>query len=40
MIVISLDDCFFSKDVMLPLAVGLDNRVHFLVIGGVLVEFI
>ena len=37
---ISVDDCFFSKDVMLPLALGLDNGVHFLVIGGLLVDYI
>ena len=37
---ISVDNCFFSKDVMLALVVGLDNGVHFLVIGGVLVDCI
>ena len=36
MLVISVDDGFFSKDVMLPLVAGLDNGVHFLrVIGKV-----
>ena len=38
--VINVDSYFFSKDVMLPLAASLENGVHLLVIGGVLIDCI
>ena len=34
-LVISVDDCLLSQNVMFPLTTGLYNVVHFLVIGGV-----
>jgi hypothetical protein len=34
-LVISVDDCILSKNVIFPLTVGLHNGIHFLFIGGV-----
>jgi hypothetical protein len=34
-LVISVDDCLLSHNVMFPLTKGLYNGIHFLVIGGV-----
>jgi hypothetical protein len=34
-LVISVDDCLLSHNVMFPLTIGLYNGIHFLVIGGV-----
>jgi hypothetical protein len=37
-LVISVDDCLLSQNVMFPLTIGLHNGIHFLVIGGVFQE--
>ena len=37
-LVISVDYCLLSKNVMFPLVAGLYNGIHFLVIGGVFLE--
>jgi hypothetical protein len=34
-LVISVDDCLLSQNVMFPLTSGLHNGIHFLIIGGV-----
>jgi hypothetical protein len=34
-LVINVDDCLLSQNVMFPLTKGLHNGIHFLVIGGV-----
>jgi hypothetical protein len=34
-LMISVDDCLLSQNVMFPLTIGLYNGIHFLVIGGV-----
>jgi hypothetical protein len=34
-LVISVDDCLISQNVMFPLTMGLCNGIHFLIIGGV-----
>jgi hypothetical protein len=34
-LVINVDDCLLSKNVMFPLKIRLYNGIHFLVIGGV-----
>jgi hypothetical protein len=34
-LVISVDDCMLSQNVMFPLMTSLYNGIHFLVIGGV-----
>jgi hypothetical protein len=34
-LVISVDDCLLSQDVMFPLLIGLYNGIHFIFIGGV-----
>jgi hypothetical protein len=34
-LVISVDDCLISQNVMFPLTIGLYNGIHFLIIGGV-----
>jgi hypothetical protein len=34
-LVISVDDCLLSQNVMFPLVKGLYNGIHFLVVGGV-----
>ena len=39
-IMIRVEDCLFSKDVMLPLEACLDNGVCLPIIGGVLVDCI
>jgi hypothetical protein len=36
--VISMDDSLLSKNVMFPLTIGLYNKIHFLVIGGVFLD--
>jgi hypothetical protein len=39
-LVISVDDCIFSQNVMFPLKTSLYNGIHFLVIGGVFLDSI
>jgi len=39
-LVISVDDCLLSHNVMFPLTTGLYNGIHFLVIGGVFPDII
>jgi hypothetical protein len=34
-LVISVDDCLLSQNVMFPLTTGLHNGIHLFVIGGV-----
>jgi hypothetical protein len=37
-LVISVDDCLLSHNVMFPLTIGLYNGIHFLVIGGIILD--
>jgi hypothetical protein len=39
-LVISVDDCLLPENVVLPLLTGLYNGIHFIVIGGVLMNAI
>jgi hypothetical protein len=39
-VLISVDDCLLSHNVMFPLMMGFYNRIHFLVIGGVFPDII
>jgi hypothetical protein len=39
-LVISVDDCHISQNVMFPLTIGLYNGMHFLFIGGVFLDSI
>jgi hypothetical protein len=39
-LVISVDDCLLSQNVIFPLTIGFYNRIHFCVIGGVFLDSI
>jgi hypothetical protein len=39
-LVMSVDDCLISQNVMFPLTIGLYNGINFLVIGGVFLDSI
>jgi hypothetical protein len=39
-LLISVDDCLLSQNVMFPLTIGFHNGIHFFVIGGVFTDSI